>query len=58
MRRVSSGSRCWGVSQGAAIAVVYAARHLERVSDLVLSGGYARGPEVFAGLRSVGTRRR
>jgi pimeloyl-ACP methyl ester carboxylesterase/DNA-binding CsgD family transcriptional regulator len=32
-----------GVSQGAAIAVAYAARHPGRVSDLVLYGGYARG---------------
>ncbi len=32
-----------GVSQGAAVAVVYAARHPERVSRLVLYGGYARG---------------
>ena len=32
-----------GVSQAAAIAVAYAARHPERVSDLVLYGGYARG---------------
>jgi pimeloyl-ACP methyl ester carboxylesterase/DNA-binding CsgD family transcriptional regulator len=32
-----------GVSQGAAIAVAYAARHPQRVSDLVLYGGYARG---------------
>jgi pimeloyl-ACP methyl ester carboxylesterase/DNA-binding CsgD family transcriptional regulator len=32
-----------GVSQGAAIAVAYAARHRDRVSDLVLYGGYARG---------------
>jgi pimeloyl-ACP methyl ester carboxylesterase/DNA-binding CsgD family transcriptional regulator len=32
-----------GVSQGAAIAVAYAVRHPERVSDLVLYGGYARG---------------
>jgi pimeloyl-ACP methyl ester carboxylesterase/DNA-binding CsgD family transcriptional regulator len=32
-----------GVSQGAGIAVAYAARHPERVSDLVLYGGYARG---------------
>ncbi len=32
-----------GVSQGAAIAVAYAARHPERISDLVLYGGYARG---------------
>jgi pimeloyl-ACP methyl ester carboxylesterase/DNA-binding CsgD family transcriptional regulator len=32
-----------GVSQGAAIAVAYAARHPDRVTDLVLYGGYARG---------------
>jgi len=32
-----------GISQGAAIAVAYAARHPERVSHLVLSSGYARG---------------
>jgi pimeloyl-ACP methyl ester carboxylesterase len=32
-----------GVSQGAAIAVAYAARHPDRVRDLVLYGGYARG---------------
>jgi pimeloyl-ACP methyl ester carboxylesterase/DNA-binding CsgD family transcriptional regulator len=32
-----------GVSQGAAIATAYAARHPARVSDLVLYGGYARG---------------
>jgi pimeloyl-ACP methyl ester carboxylesterase/DNA-binding CsgD family transcriptional regulator len=33
----------FGVSQGAAIAVSYAARHPERVSGLVLYGGFARG---------------
>jgi predicted ATPase/DNA-binding SARP family transcriptional activator/pimeloyl-ACP methyl ester carboxylesterase/tRNA A-37 threonylcarbamoyl transferase component Bud32 len=32
-----------GLSQGAAIAIAYAARHPERVSHLVLYGGYARG---------------
>jgi pimeloyl-ACP methyl ester carboxylesterase/DNA-binding CsgD family transcriptional regulator len=32
-----------GVSQGAAVALVYAARHPERVTRLVLYGGYARG---------------
>ena len=32
-----------GVSQGAAIAMAYAARHPERVTRLVLYGGYARG---------------
>jgi pimeloyl-ACP methyl ester carboxylesterase/DNA-binding CsgD family transcriptional regulator len=32
-----------GVSQAAAIAVAYAARHPDRVSRVVLYGGYARG---------------
>ncbi len=32
-----------GVSQGASIAIAYAARHPQRVSHLVLHGGYARG---------------
>ena len=32
-----------GVSQGAAIALVYAARHPERVTHLALYCGYARG---------------
>ncbi|HEY2604216.1 MAG TPA: alpha/beta fold hydrolase [Thermoleophilaceae bacterium] len=35
-----------GVSQGAAIAVAYAARHRQRVSNLVLYGGYARGRQL------------
>lgn len=33
-----------GMSQGAPICVAYAVRHPERVSRLVLYGGYARGP--------------
>ena len=32
-----------GVSQGAAIAIVYATRHPERLTHLILYGGYARG---------------
>jgi DNA-binding winged helix-turn-helix (wHTH) protein len=32
-----------GISQGAAVAVAYAARHPERVDKLVLHGGYAQG---------------
>jgi pimeloyl-ACP methyl ester carboxylesterase/DNA-binding CsgD family transcriptional regulator len=32
-----------GASQGAAFAVVYAARHLERVSHLIIYGGFVRG---------------
>jgi pimeloyl-ACP methyl ester carboxylesterase/DNA-binding CsgD family transcriptional regulator len=35
-----------GVSQGAAIAVAYAARHPQRVARLVLYGGYARGRQL------------
>src|SRR5215813_12294041 len=33
-----------GISQGGAICVAYAVKHPERVSKLVLYGGYARGP--------------
>lgn len=33
----------FGISQGCAISVAYAARHPERVSKLILLGGYARG---------------
>jgi pimeloyl-ACP methyl ester carboxylesterase/DNA-binding winged helix-turn-helix (wHTH) protein len=32
-----------GISQGCAVSIVYAVRHPERVSRLVLYGGYARG---------------
>lgn len=32
-----------GISQGAAVAIAYAARHPERVSHLIVQGGYARG---------------
>lgn len=32
-----------GISQGAAIAVAYAVEHPERVADLILYGGFARG---------------
>jgi pimeloyl-ACP methyl ester carboxylesterase/DNA-binding CsgD family transcriptional regulator len=34
-----------GVSQGAAFAIAYAARHPERVSHLVICGGFVRGRE-------------
>lgn len=37
-----------GVSQGAAVAVAYAARHPQKVTRLVLCGGYARGRGVRA----------
>ncbi|MBP0588087.1 alpha/beta fold hydrolase, partial [Mycobacterium tuberculosis] len=32
-----------GISQGASIAVAYAVAHPQRVSHLILHGGYARG---------------
>lgn len=32
-----------GISQGCAVSIVYAVRHPERVTRLVLHGGYARG---------------
>lgn len=35
-----------GLSQGAAYAIAYAARHPERVSHLVICGGFARGRAV------------
>lgn len=37
-----------GVSQGGAVAIAYAVRHPERVTKLVLSGGYCRGRLVRA----------
>jgi DNA-binding SARP family transcriptional activator/pimeloyl-ACP methyl ester carboxylesterase len=37
-----------GISQGAAVAVKYAARHPERVSCLVLYGGYVQGRVIRA----------
>lgn len=40
---VSEPCALLGISQGAAVCVAYAARHPERVSRLVLYGGYARG---------------
>lgn len=33
----------FGISQGAAVSIEYAARHPERVSGLILLGGYAAG---------------
>ena len=33
----------FGVSQGCAVSIAYAVRHPERVSRLILYGGFARG---------------
>jgi len=38
-----------GISQGASIAIAYAVRHPERVTHLILHGGYARGRLKWAG---------
>ena len=37
-----------GISQGGAVAIEYAVRHPERVSQLILYGAYARGAEARA----------
>ena len=37
-----------GISQGGAICIAYAVRHPERVSRLVLYGGYARAGRAAA----------
>lgn len=49
-----------GMSQGAAVSIAYAARHPERVSRMVLAGGYARGalvvtPERAAAVEAMAT---
>jgi pimeloyl-ACP methyl ester carboxylesterase/DNA-binding CsgD family transcriptional regulator len=43
----------YGASQGAAVALEYAARHPERVSHLVLYGGYLRGARKRGGAGAV-----
>lgn len=42
--RVSEPVALLGISQGGAICAAYAAKHPDRVSKLILYGGYARGP--------------
>jgi pimeloyl-ACP methyl ester carboxylesterase len=47
----------FGCSQGAATAVAYAVKHPDRVSHLILYGGFARGPLKRAGSPEVARRR-
>jgi len=42
-----------GMSNGAAVSIAYAARHPDRVTRMVLAGGYARGSLVFAPERAA-----
>ena len=41
------------MSQGSAISIAYAARHPERVSHLIIYGGYARGRRKRAGAQDL-----
>lgn len=43
----------FGLSQGCAVSIAYAARHPERVTHLVLLGGYARGRKKRGSQREV-----
>ncbi len=44
-----------GISQGCAVAVAYAVRHPERVSKLILYGGWARGWRVRGSAKTIET---
>ena len=44
-----------GMSQGAAVSIVYAVRHPERVRHLVILGGFARGPRMRGSPDEVAT---
>src|SRR3954451_20335960 len=46
----------FGTSQGAAVSIAYAARHPERVSRLVLSGGFALGWRKRGSAAEIATR--
>jgi pimeloyl-ACP methyl ester carboxylesterase/DNA-binding winged helix-turn-helix (wHTH) protein len=43
----------FGISQGCAVSIAYAVRHPERVSRLVLYGGYARGRRIRGSQREI-----
>ena len=42
-----------GMSQGASVAIAYAQRHPDRVSHLILNGGYARGRRMRGNARDI-----
>jgi len=46
----------FGTSQGAAVSIAYAARHPERVTRLILSGGYPLGWRRRGSAREIATR--
>ena len=46
----------FGISQGASVSIAYATRHPDRVSRLVLFGGYARGWRVRADATEIARR--
>ena len=46
----------FGLSQGAAVAIAYAARHPDRVSRLILSGGFALGWRKRGSAAEIATR--
>jgi pimeloyl-ACP methyl ester carboxylesterase/DNA-binding winged helix-turn-helix (wHTH) protein len=46
----------FGLSQGAAVAIAYAARHPDRVSRLILSGGFALGWRKRGSVAEIATR--
>ena len=46
----------FGTSQGAAVSIAYAARHPDRVSHLILSGGYALGWNRRGTVEEIATR--
>lgn len=43
----------FGISQGCAVSIAYAAKHPERVSRLILHGGFARGRRIRGTLEEI-----
>ncbi len=52
----ASGVECFtlfGISQGCAVSIAYAAKHPERVNRLILYGGFARGRRIRGTLEEI-----